>query len=181
VAVCNAVAYAHSRGVIHRDLKPANVMLGKFGETLLVDWGLAKVVGRTDGEGAGDEQTLRPSSGDGSATVAGTAVGTPAPPRCGTLATPARRSSATKPRPSMISRRQAGVRTGTLGVAHGGRDHHLPDGQGEWLVPIRWRRVGLRLAGRCRLGYNDSAPLPRGSALEHVGQGGCTPPRPTLF
>jgi tetratricopeptide (TPR) repeat protein len=45
VDVCNAVAYSHSKGVLHRDLKPANVMLGPFGETLVIDWGLAKVLG----------------------------------------------------------------------------------------------------------------------------------------
>ena len=48
IDVCNAIDYAHSRGILHRDLKPGNIILGKHGETLVVDWGLAKPLGRED-------------------------------------------------------------------------------------------------------------------------------------
>lgn len=48
IDVCNTIEYAHSRGIVHRDIKPENIMLGQFGETLVGDWGLAKVTGRDD-------------------------------------------------------------------------------------------------------------------------------------
>ena len=80
--VCNAIDYAHSRGVLHRDLKPGNIMLGKFGETLVVDWGLAKSMGRPEAALASatlDDRTLVPQSGsDLRGTELGARLGTPA-------------------------------------------------------------------------------------------------------
>lgn len=72
IAVGEAISYAHARGIIHRDLKPQNILVGEFGETMVIDWGLAKFVG--------EEDVAEPaiSGSNAKLTQVGSVVGTPA-------------------------------------------------------------------------------------------------------
>lgn len=78
VMVCNTVGYAHARGVLHRDLKGQNVLLGDFGEVVVLDWGLAKLIGKRDPSEAALTAPIGIAPNDPTLTQHGQALGTPA-------------------------------------------------------------------------------------------------------
>src|SRR5262245_48607472 len=78
VVVCNTIAYAHARGILHRDIKGQNVVLGDFGEVVLLDWGLAKPIGRPEEAEVAPVLLRDPEVAGATQTIQGQAVGTPA-------------------------------------------------------------------------------------------------------
>ncbi len=76
LSAIDAIAHAHRRGVIHRDLKPANILVGELGETVVIDWGLAKVIGEDEPDPVSGEPRI-PTAADSLQTQVGSVFGTP--------------------------------------------------------------------------------------------------------
>ncbi len=138
--VCEAVAYAHEQSVIHRDLKPANVLIGPFGETVVLDWGLAKLLSEDDPQG----ESLHGESGDAEMTRPGAVMGTP-----GYIAPEVMRGEAAGPRSDVFS----------LGRI---LEKLLPGGQGEGRREVLadfGAVVGRATADEASLRYPSAAQL----------------------
>ena len=168
IDVCNAIDYAHSRGVLHRDIKPGNIIVGKHGETLVVDWGLAKPLGRIEPGQERGERTLMPVLGQrlgrdaarqcaGHAGLhepragprrprpAGPAVGRLQPGRDALL--PADRQAAVRGR-----RHRRGAPQGPAGRLPPGRGSSTRRSTRRWRrsASRRWRRSPRTATPRCR-------------------------------
>ena len=145
IAMCNALDYAHSRGVLHRDLKPDNVMLGDYGETLVVDWGLAKLDEQAATMTSDGTKTvlLRPPSGSRAAPeTKGHAMGTP---------------EYMAPEQAIGDTDEIGVCTDIYGL--GAILFHLLTGQ----APISGKETGVKL----RKAERGEYPKPRGLDPRH--------------
>ncbi|MBL8817040.1 MAG: NPCBM/NEW2 domain-containing protein [Planctomyces sp.] len=123
IDVCNAIEYAHSRGFLHRDLKPGNIILGSYGETIVLDWGLAKPINTSDVGGPLDEP-MPPKSGPeyGAGKFSGE-MGTNLTSASSILGTPAYMS----PEQAIGDLRQLGPATDIYGL--GATLYHLLTGQ----------------------------------------------------
>jgi serine/threonine protein kinase len=77
VAAAHAIAHAHARGIVHRDIKPSNILVGDLGETIVIDWGLAKAIGEADDSDGPVQRVLEPAEDTSIKTRAGVVFGTP--------------------------------------------------------------------------------------------------------
>ena len=180
--ICEAVSFAHARNVLHRDLKPQNIMVGPFGEVLVMDWGLAKLLSpETSASADGQEMHLRDADRQGTDTAHGSVLGTPgymAPEQaCGEI-------GAVGPRADVYSLGGAQVLAGKF---------RIPGAQGAWAIASKAMAEDLRsrygsvagagqrrsslsgwVAGQCVSGEPGGAPVAMGSqepCLDSAGGG----------